>query len=474
MLRFARYFLGVYLLVLITVRCSQNIPATYVSPLPSPGTGTNPQIPPQVTQTPSNRIFIENKRVRLGIDLNLGGSIVYLAETGGQNMVNNYDTGRQIQTALYSGPVPYTTNGKSPPAAWPYLGWNPVQSGDYYNHSSRVLDYKQDSTHLYVKTIPMQWPFNNEPAECVMEHWIELKDNVVQVRSRSVLSRPDTTQYDARPQEVPAMYLNAPYARLVAYEGDQPFTNATPTELRIVNTAEVRTATENWVAMLNSNGRGVGLFQAGQPRFNIGFFGNPGNGGEFDGPTAYAGATPTAVLDYNAAYEAGYSLILGTLTDIRQFVYNQPQPTPKPDFRFRTDRQRWYYQKTTDTGLPIRGELNVRFDGNRDLQLFSPEGFWRGSAMPVIYIQAAFLTPAPTARFVWRRNGDKAFTGASDRYVDFPITGDGQYRVYALNMSQVTGWNNTAVIQMGISPTIPEGQQLGRLVRIRSLTATPP
>lgn len=453
---------------LFVVGCSQTIPATDVAPVIGPGSN------PQVTRDPSNRVFIENKKIRLGIDLNLGGAIVYLAETGGQNMVNNFDTGRQIQTSLYSGPVPYATKGQTAPATWPYLGWNPVQSGDYYNNPSRVVDYKQDSTHLYVKTVPMQWPFNNEPAECVMEHWIDLRDNAVQVRSRSVLSRPDTTQYDARPQENPAVYLNAPYSRIVLYEGDQPFTNGTPAEPHLDNTAEVRTATENWVALLNGKGRGVGLFQAGQPRYNVGFFGTPGDRGEADASTGYLASTPVAVLDYNAVYEAEYSLILGTLRDIRQFVYAQSQPATKPGFRFSNDRQQWYYQKATDTGLPIRGELNVRFDSDPDFQIFSPTGFWRGRDTPTLYIQAAFTTTAAMARLGWRRHGDQAFLPTTDRFVDFPIIGDGQYRTYELNMSQSAGWRNNAIIQLALSPAKPDAMRSGRSVRIRSITATKP
>ncbi len=458
---------------LILAGCGTNIPATYVAPPTAPGTGTNPPLPPQVAPAPVSRVFIENKRIRLGIDLKMGGAIVYLAEIGGENLVNNRDYGRQIQTSLYSGPAPYSVNGKNPPSELRTLGWNPVQSGDFYNNTSRVVDYRQDSTHFYVKTIPLHWPLYNEPAECIMEHWIDLKDNVVQVRSRSVLSRSDTTQYRGQPQENPAVYLNAPYSRIVFYEGDQPFTNSAPAEPRIDNTAEVRTATENWVAMLNGKGRGIGLFQAGQPRYNVGFFGTPGTGGEFSLPTGYLAGTAFALLDHNAVHEFQYSLILGTLSDIRQFVYNQPRPAQIPNFRFASDRQQWYYQNTTDTGLPIRGELNVRFDGDRDLQLFSPMGFWRGRDVPKLYLQAAFKTSAQTARLSWRRHGDQAPLPLPDRYIDFPIIGDGQYRTYELDMNQSAGWRDNAIIQIFLSPTVQDTARLGRSVRIRSLTTTP-
>lgn len=355
LLHFAGQLVNLVLVACSLTGCSLNTPATYVGPATTPGLGTNPTIPPQVSPAPASRVFIENKKIRLGIDLNMGGSIVYLAESGGQNIVNDFDTGREIQTALYGGPVPYSYKGINPPAAWPYLGWCPSQSGDFYKHTSPVVIYQQDSTHFYVKTIPLYAVFNNEPADCIMEHWIDLNGSSVHVRSRTTINRQDTTQYDARPQEAPAVYLNAPYSRIQIYEGTQPFTNGSVSELQLLDKDEVHYAPECWVAMLNSQGRGVGLFQPDQPRYNVGFFGKPGTGGEFDNATGYLAGKEQALLDHNGIYEYQYTLVLGTLTDIRQFVYSQSRPATVPAFRFASERQHWYYQNTTDTGLPIRG-----------------------------------------------------------------------------------------------------------------------
>ncbi|MBC8152309.1 MAG: hypothetical protein H7Z72_05305 [Bacteroidetes bacterium] len=467
--------LTVLSVVLLSVAsCTLNTPATYLPPVPVPGTGTNPPRPPQVTPAPADRIFIENRKIRLGIDLKMGGSIVYLAEIGGKNVVNNFDYGRQVQTALYGGPVPYAYKGKNPPAAWPFLGWCPAQSGDFYRNTSRVITYQQDSTHIYVKTAPLFAVFFNEPADCTMEHWINLNGNSVHVRSRTTINRQDTTQYDSRPQEAPAVYLNAPYSRIQIYEGTQPFTNGSINELNIIDKDEVRYAPECWVAMLNPQGRGVGLFQPNQPRFNVGFFGKPGVGDENSNPTGYLSGKEQALLDHNSVYDYQFTLIMGTLTDIRQYVYSQSRPPSTPNFRFANDRQRWYYENTVDTGVPIRGELNVRFDGDFYAKLLSPEVFWRGSDVQKLYIQAAFKTPASTARLIWRRHGDPTILPSPDRYFDFPIVGDGQYRVYELDLNQVPGWRDYPIIQMGLSPTKPELGRTGQTVRIRSITSTQP
>ena len=71
----------------------------------------------------------------------------------------------------------------------------------------------------------MQWPLNNVPGECTYECWIELKDNTVQVRARLNNARSDTIKYIGRHQELPAVYSNGEYYRLLTYRGSKPFTD---------------------------------------------------------------------------------------------------------------------------------------------------------------------------------------------------------------------------------------------------------
>jgi len=170
--------------------------------------------------------FLDNGTIRLGVDLNLGGSITYLADANDKiNIINNHDWGRQIQMSFYSGPQPFTPGGKQPSKTWAGLGWNPIQSGDYAGNRSRIIDHRNNGKSIYVKCVPMQWPLDNEPGECTFESWIRLEDNVVKVRSRINNNRTDATQYSGRGQELPAVYTNGPWYRLFSYTGDRPFTN---------------------------------------------------------------------------------------------------------------------------------------------------------------------------------------------------------------------------------------------------------
>jgi hypothetical protein len=463
---------------LLAFTCSREYPATapYVPPVQPSNPGS---LPPQTQPAPpQKRLFLANDKVRVGIDLNMGGAINYLAEAGTSvNMINNNDLGRQLQTSLYAGPYPYSVNGKNPVEQWKYLGWNPVQTGDYYNNPAQVVSYQQTDNQLYVKTVPLIWPLLNEPADCVMEHWLSTKDNTVHVRSRITVSRRDTTHYEARTQETPCVYVNSPWYRMVLYTGMQPFTNGSVSEYTDQNIV-TRYATENWVALLNKEGRGVGLYRSGEFRYRTAGFGQPGVGGEFDVTSTYTNSDSFIQIDHNGVYEYEYTLILGTVSDIRQFVYAQPRPATGPNFRFTQDRQGWYYSNARDRGWPINNELAInwqRADTTRpDFRVVSPMVYWRAADVSTIYIQGAFTTKATSIRLTWRKPEDPDFYGIDTRYVDVPITGDGQFRTYSVNLAGRPGWDGV-ITQIGLN-TAPDQRQFerGSLARIRSITATRP
>ena len=51
--------------------------------------------------------YIDNGTIKLGVSLDLGGAITYIAKSkGGKNIINNYDWGRQIQMSFFADPAP--------------------------------------------------------------------------------------------------------------------------------------------------------------------------------------------------------------------------------------------------------------------------------------------------------------------------------------------------------------------------------
>jgi hypothetical protein len=396
--------------------------------------------------------WLDNGRLRLGIDLSLGGSITWLAEVRtGQNMINSYDRGRQIQMSFYSGPVPFVPQGATVSPHWKSLGWNPIQSGDCHAHRSRVVEHRNDGQTLYVRCVPMQWPLNNVPGECEFECWFRLDGATVQARSRLTNRREDRTQYAGRLQELPAVYTNGPWYKLVSYLGDKPFTAAATTVLVDRDDGKGRPwrqfySPEHWAALLDKDDRGLGVYLPDACEFHGGFAGKKGAGGSKDNPNGYMTPRHVEILDHNITYTYEYTLIVGALKEIRDYVYSRQSKDALPEWRFTADRQHWHYRNTTDDGWPVRDGLVVT-SGPRDAALVSPKTFWRAERAPKLYVRAAFETDAASAVIAVQRfdsvdAGDWPAWGENKRpksdpaiHIPFNIQGDGKTRTLEIDLS---------------------------------------
>lgn len=309
-------------------------------------------------------LFAQNSSIRVGVDLDQGGSITFLAPSdhAERNVVNSFDRGRQVQLSFYSGPVPFQPPGAVLSPAWQGLGWNPIQTGDAFGNRSKVLEARSDGHSIYVKCIPMQWPLKNVPGECIFEVWLTLDGDAVRARCRLTNDRSDLTQYPARAQELPAVYVNAPYHHLITYTGDRPFHDDSCTEIHNRLDKENRwatwLATENWAAQLDDQNWGLGVWNPSTARISGGFFSEPGEGGPSDPPTGYIAPNRTEILDHDIAYEFSYTLILGSLDQIRGYVYKHASHR-LPSWRFQSSREGWSYENSADSGWPIRGGLSL-------------------------------------------------------------------------------------------------------------------
>lgn len=390
--------------------------------------------------------YIQNDFIKVGIDLNLGGAITYIADVKKQeNLINNSDWGRQVQMSFYSGPVPYEPEGKKAAPFWIYIGWNPIQSGDVAGNRSKVLKHKNTGNSLYVKCIPMHWPLDNVPGECYFESWISLKGNTVEVRSRIVNNRPDKTQYIARGQELPAVYTNAPYHRLVSYRGEKPFTGDTLSVIPNHNFPGAKSiewahwqATENWAANVNEQDEGLGIWNEKVQNFSGGFYGDSTfKGGSKDSPTGYISPVNREVLDHNITYEYRYALILGSLKQIREYVYKK-RPHNLPQYVFKNDRQHWVYENTTDTGWPIRKGLVVNL--KKDAAMVSPYTFWKAADASSLTFKAVYQGNVKNARVYWRSFND----GFNDRQsAAFKVIPDGKPHTYQIALKNSDNYKGT-------------------------------
>lgn len=387
-----------------------------------------------VTETPDALVWLDNGVVRTGVNMGLGGAITHVGPAGSDlNLVNNHDWGRQVQMSFYSGPVPYEPEGKKPAPNWAGLGWNPIQSGDCFGNRSQVLRHELVDGELHVVCRPMHWPLNNVPGECTFESWVALDGNKVRVRGRLNNARPDTTWYGAHGQELPAVYTNGVYYRLITYTGDQPFTQA-PVE-RIMKKTEPGfpwkfwDATEHWAALLNEEDWGLGVVMPASTRFVGGFAGEEGRGGTKDAPTGYIAPLGKEELDHNISYDFAYVLVVGNLQQIREVAEAEAKPTAPPLWRFEKDRQSWTYADARDTGWPIKGRLQVLAAGTSP-RLLSPVVFWKAEEAKSAEVRLANTGEERTLRMCWRRHGHEEFDEADG--VSITIPSHEELRTYVL------------------------------------------
>jgi hypothetical protein len=389
--------------------------------------------------------YLDNGAIKIGVNLDIGGAITYLSRSdSAENAVNSHDWGRQIQMSFYSGPNPYQPEGTEVNQNWKFLGWNPIQSGDCYGNRSKVIAHTNDGASLYVQCIPMQWPLKNVPGKCTFETWITLEENRAKVRSKINNARADLNQYPARGQELPAVYTNGTYYRLFTYTGAAPYTGGPLRQItKVWDTSkgvqveggpwESWYATENWAALVRADDFGVGIWSPGSYRYTGGFAGKPGQGGPKDGPTGYYAPLRREILDHNIEYAYDYTLILGQLGAIRQFVYDHAAKKNAPFYRFQNDRQGWTLSAAKDAGWPVRGSWRVKQCG-KNTTLRGPDAFWSAADMPVLHLRAAFDTGQDYALLRWERFGMQG----AERFgeVRFPVTADGKMRDTSIDLSQ--------------------------------------
>jgi hypothetical protein len=396
--------------------------------------------------------FIENGTIRVGVDLSIGGAVTHVShvERSG-NLINSHDWGRQIQMSFYSGPHNYQREGKRKAKHWGGFPWNPIQSGDSFGNGSRVLESRNTGTALYVRSVPMLWPMDNDPGQCTFETWIELEGSTFRFRGRLNNRRGDTTQYRPFHQEVPAVYTNGVWHRLMTYVGERPFTDGPLTEVR--KTAREPwpwskwLASESWAALVDETGWGIGVWHPGVYEYHGGFAGRRGSGGPKDGPTGYVSPMHTDVLDHDIVYEYSCVFVVGSLTGIRQYAreHNAQRPASLT-WAFEADRQHWGIRNAVDGGWPIAGGIDVALDGRR-ATLDSPFVFWQADQTPTLRIRASFKTKGREARVFWRPYSAEIHTTASwnawaaswwteERSVAMPVTNDGTMTDYVVNLGQ--------------------------------------
>lgn len=269
----------------------------------------------------------DNGIISLKLDLTRGGAINYLSVSDDKrNLVNIHDEGRYIQQSYYAGEA-LDRRGEGQSSSWSPWTWNPIQVGDYAGNRAKILDYQEKEDTLYVKCTPMLWDMNNKSAEAVMEQWTILRGNVLEVHNRLTCFRTDTI-YDQnilRDQELPAVYPISELEYLYGYIGESPFTFDSLSKPSVINLSNgfwgrYHEVSEHWMAFVDDQGFGIGVYNPQCTYFLAGMSGSPGHGA-LNASTSYIAPIKKEALSKNSIYDYSYYIIVGTVDEIRAKVY---------------------------------------------------------------------------------------------------------------------------------------------------------
>jgi hypothetical protein len=381
--------------------------------------------------------YLANGSIRVGVDLDDGGKITYLAGS----RVPAADLIDGVQQSYYDG------------------NWHVAAAGGL------VVAAVNDGRTIYTKVVPNA--DDGRPCTCVFETWVTLQGSSVQVVNRLTSDRSDKSPQPPSWQELPALYTAGTAYRLFTYDGAAPYTGAPVRRInghpgRFFAPGSSFAATEHWAALVGTGGRGVGLFVPELTRFS----GIPGTsaGVEQAGPNGYVTATTPEILDGPVVYAYRYALVLGTVRQIRAYAVSH-RPDDRPDYSFRTGRRHWWHLNAADEGSP-RGALRTRLEHD-DPQLIGPEQRWEAKRAPLLYVRGAWHTRQSLAEVYWSAPG-RRFDARRNAVVS--VIPDGRFHTYRIRLAASRLYAGT-VGGLRLDPV--ETQDLGGFVDLSCISWKP-
>ncbi|MCQ2485917.1 MAG: InlB B-repeat-containing protein [Clostridia bacterium] len=301
-------------------------------------------------EVPETVTYIQNNRIKIGLNMDWGGSLSYYEDLDSDvqavsdngiiridtnasqrygteslnnsvNLINCHDTGRLVQQSYYG-----TTNYDMGFFNGHYCAYNPVQGGNMYNESSKIVDIRCTENTIYVKCRPLDWAKSKEYiTDSYMEATYTLCDDTLKTECRFV----DFSGYDpaSKGQEIPAFYGAATMDKFVYYNGKNPWTNdslSTLTKLDEYEYAHYPAVypTENWGALTGEfeDSFSIGLYIPDSKYILAGVYGsitaqteNP----DTSNPTSYLAGGREMVFRSYDPIEYDFYITTGTVDNIR-------------------------------------------------------------------------------------------------------------------------------------------------------------
>ncbi len=391
---------------------------------------------------------LDNDTLHLKLDLTRGGAINYISISGTtRNIVNIHDEGRYIQQSYYAGLVlDRTADGQS--TKWSPWPWNPIQVGDAFYNRAEILEHSISGDTLYTKCIPMLWDMNNMPAEAEMEQWTTLSGNILKVRNKLTVHRTDDIYGEglARDQEVPAVYPISALSNLYTYFGESPFANEPLSNPEVINLSSGfwgsynDKITENWMAFVDDDNWGIGVYTPISTSFHAGMHGIPG-GESLDASTSYIAPRVTEALNKNSVFEYEYYLVVGSLDQIRSEIYTL-KGVPEYSWEFNDDLEGWSLNPNGGSVAQQNGNMEFTVSGD-DPYVYKDVSNWTAGDNQHLWLRIKNSTAGNGGEFsIFPESGDP---------VSIPVSltpNASDYEDIMLDMNTIGIWTPDLVVDL--------------------------
>ena len=401
----------------------------------------------------SNKIYLDNGEIKVGVDLDWGGIITEIIYNG-VNLVDKGfedrdETGRSVQASFYA-------------AGDDINKWNPNQGGSAFtygnsHYGSPIIEYNQSDNLIYTKTRAYNW-WTDEDGDPVLsdiyiEQWVSLvpkTPNAIKVRYK--MNYFGDKYHVIAPQSFPVVFLNKAFYKCITYNSDNPWTkdNVIDLDVQLQSTEELGThfyPTEYWASFVDDQNFGLTSYSLdhtpswGAIRYNV------------DTQPSLLDTNPLFDISPNIIEEATQYYIVGDYNDARDIIYNlhSNEPSSPTSWEFNTDnnRERWFAYNEL-TGFDIsNGTLKTSSLGGDPYMGFQSSLDIDGQEYK--YIEIRMKVSAGNDAYIY-------FTTVSDHIFDankikhFSITSGNNFEIYKIDMSNVATWNDI-ISQIRLDPT---------------------
>lgn len=259
--------------------------------------------------------YIDNGKVRLGVDMSRGGSVFYFALSDNQvNLLNHRDEGRFIQQSYY---------GEADGSEWwggPWT-WNPIQGGGSLGTKAEVKEQEITQTTIHVVSIPVHWAYSNLMPELEMEEMITLEDSVAHIHYTFRNTGEGATDHPVSHHEMPAVFVDYDYNHLRFYNGDKPWTWGELSDVVPGWPNEYHDRTEEWSAYVNTEGYGIGVYTPGTFPITAYQYGKGASTGSNGDDCSYFAPLREFAITKGMVVEYDVYVTIGQLNDIRCRFY---------------------------------------------------------------------------------------------------------------------------------------------------------